>query len=147
MANTDMIFTKSISITAATSMVWEALTIPEQMQQWMSEMPLEILTEWKINESIIIKGHLYKKPFENRGKVLAFECPQHLSYTHLSSISRLDDVTENYCVLNFRLSSAENSTVLQLSISNFPTEIIYRHLAFYWNVTLEQLKKFVEQLR
>lgn len=31
-----------------------------------------------------------------------------------------------------------------LSLSNFPTESIYKHLAFYWDITLELLKKLIE---
>lgn len=67
-----------------------------------------------------------------------------LSYTHLSSISGLKDEPQNYTIFEFRLTPTEGQTSLTFTTRNFPTETIYKHLAFYWNVTLEVLKKFVE---
>ena len=37
-----------------------------------------------------------------------------------------------------------NITELTLTLSNFTTETIYKHLNFYWNTTLEVLKNFIE---
>jgi|GEM_PF-3423452 len=45
----------------------------------------------------------------------------------------------------FALTPGEDGTELSLTLRNFPTEVIYKHLAFYWNVTIVLLKKFVEQ--
>ena len=110
----------------------------------MSETPIEIITDWQIGSSFTIKGTLYKKQFQNNGTVLLFEPESLLRYTHLSSLSRLPDSAENYTVFDFRLTQSQGSTSLTLTINNFPTETIYKHLAFYWNVTLELLKRFIE---
>ncbi len=134
---------KELLIDAPVSKVWAALTVPGQMKQWMAETEIEIISDWKTGEPFIIKGPWYKTGFENKGTLLAFE-PQHIfSYSHLSSLSRLQDIPENYTVLEFRLTGKDDQTRLRLDISNFPTEAIYRHFAFYWNVALEQLRKFV----
>ena len=69
---------------------------------------------------------------------------QALQYSHLSSRSRLPDLTENYVVIGFVLTPQNNQTVVTLTASNFPTEVIYKHLAFYWNVAMELLKKNLE---
>jgi hypothetical protein len=34
---------------------------------------------------------------------------------------------------------------LTVSLRNFPDEVIYRHLAFYWNVAIELIKRSAEQ--
>lgn len=141
LANT---FHKGISVQASAATVWSALTILEKMRQWMSEFPIEVKTNWEIGQPITITGALYKKPFQNNGTVLAFDKEQKLSYTHLSSISRLPDEPTNYSVLEFMLEPDGDMTKLSLTISNFPDETIYHHLAFYWNVTMEMLKKFAE---
>lgn len=136
---------KMIVINAAPSKVWDALTNPELMEQWMSETEIDIITDWQVGNSITIEGAWYKTRFENKGIVLQFE-PEHiLQYSHLSSLSRLQDKTENYSVISFKLTPTENQTTLALTLSNFPTEIICKHLIFYWNVTLEILKKQAEQ--
>ena len=115
------------------------------MKRWMSETEIDIITDWVVGKPINICGDWYKTGFVNKGTVLAFIPEQILSYSHLSSLSRLPDTAENYSLITFTLIPREQSTVLALTLNNFPNEVIYKHLAFYWNVTLELLKKFIEQ--
>jgi uncharacterized protein YndB with AHSA1/START domain len=138
------IVTKTVNIDAPTSKVWEALTNPELMKIWMFEAEIHIITDWKVGTPIVIRGYMNGKDFENNGIVLQFEPEKILQYSHLSSLSRLPDKPENYSLLEFRLAPMENRTTLTLTLSNFPTESIYKHLVFYWNVTLEILKRMIE---
>jgi uncharacterized protein YndB with AHSA1/START domain len=139
-------FNKMVHIHASPSGVWQSLTIPEQMNAWMMpDSKIDILTEWKVGGPIIMRGHMNGKDFENRGIVLKFEPESALRYTHLSSISRLADRPENHSIIDFKLNPAQDQTGLELTLSNFPNQSIYKHLAFYWNVTLEVLKRLVEQ--
>jgi Activator of Hsp90 ATPase homolog 1-like protein len=83
--------------------------------------------------------------FENHGTVLRFQPNTFLQYTHLSSISRLPDKPENYTRIAFRLSPSDGGeTSLNVELENFPTESILRHFDFYWRVTIEVLKQFIE---
>lgn len=141
----DQIFTKTIIINARPSKVWNALTDRILIKKWMAETELEIITDWKTGSPIIIEGDLHGIYFRNAGTVLEFEPERVLKYNHLSSISELPDKMENYSVIEFRLMPEGDQTSLTLTLSNFPTEIIYKHLAFYWNGTLEVIKKLIEQ--
>lgn len=138
-------FATSISINAEPSKVWAALTDPKIISDWMGapEMKLEVETSWKINSPIFIRGFHHIK-FENKGIVLKYIDNELLSYSHLSSVSRLSDKIENYSVLEFVLTTANKQTTLTLSISNFPTETIQKHLAFYWRGTIHRIKEYVE---
>jgi uncharacterized protein YndB with AHSA1/START domain len=136
---------KTIVIDASPSKVWDALTIPALIKQWMSETDIDIVTDWQVGQPIIIKGDWYKAGFKNAGTVLQFEPERMLQYSHLSSLSRLPDTEENHTVLSFTLEPTSGQTTLTLTASNFPTESIYRHFSFYWNVAIVLLKKFVEQ--
>jgi uncharacterized protein YndB with AHSA1/START domain len=136
---------KIISIEATPAAVWEALTNPARMKQWMAETTIEIVTSWEVGSPIIIQGNWHSTRFKNTGRVLRFEPGKCVCYSHLSSLSALPDNTENHTIIEFRLSPQQNSTQLELVLSNFPTEAIYRHFAFYWNVALVLLKKMVEQ--
>lgn len=138
-------FNKTIIIEAHTSEVWQALTTPALMQQWMSETPIEVITTWQVGTPFTISGPWYKSKFENYGKVLQYVPERMLSYSHLSSLSRLPLTDENACIFSFELTPLKGHTSLSFTASNFPTEAIYRHIVFYWNVTLELLKKFVQQ--
>ena len=136
--------TKTVTIAAPASRVWQALTDPEIMKKWMFDSEINILTDWQVGAPIVIRGNFNGKDFENNGTVLRFEPEELLQYSHLSSTSRLPDLPENHSVLDFRLTPGESQTSLTLTLSNFPTESIYKHLAFYWNVTLEVLKRLIE---
>jgi len=137
---------KTIIIKASPSAVWHTLTNPDIMKQWMAEpeMALEIITDWKVGNPIIIKGFHHIK-FENRGTVLQFEPDKALQYNYLSSLSRLPDKPENYSIIGFGLAPIENQTSLTLTINNFPTETIFKHIEFYWGTTIEIMKKLVEE--
>ncbi|PQJ11831.1 SRPBCC domain-containing protein [Flavipsychrobacter stenotrophus] len=135
---------RSVTIHVLASKVWAALTVPELMKQWMSETEIEVITEWKVGSPILIQGPWYKTGFKTYGTVLHNIPYSHLAYTHLSSLSRLPDKPEHYTTLDFRLTEQNNHTVVDLTLSNFPTYAINKHLAFYWNVAIVLLKKFVE---
>ena len=139
-------FNKAVTINASTSQVWHILTTPELMKKWMisDDIEININTDWKVGSPMVIRGNMSGKNFENNGTVLQFEPEKILEYSHLSSTSRLPNRPESYSIIEFRLQPMENLTTLTLTVSNFPTESIYKHLAFYWNVTLEVLKKMIE---
>jgi uncharacterized protein YndB with AHSA1/START domain len=139
------IVTKTVHINAPTSVVWEALTNPELIKKWMSETEINILTDWQVGNPFIIRGILHRIKFENKGTVLQFEPEKILQYSHLSSLSKLPDKPENYSIIEFSLTPMNHQTTLTLTASNFPTETIYKHFAFYWNVTLEILKRMIEK--
>ena len=136
---------KSILIHAPLSTVWKYLTVPELMQQWMGdpEMNIEILTDWKVSASFIVKG-FHHVQFENKGTILQLEPECIFQYSHLSSFSDLPDKAENYTVITFRLNDTGGQTELSVETENFPTEAIFRHWEFYWNGTTQLLKSRIE---
>jgi uncharacterized protein YndB with AHSA1/START domain len=142
-------FSKTVHINAPTAKVWDALTNPALMKKWMSETEseteIDIVTDWEVGSPILIRGRLHRVKFENKGTVLQFEPEKVLQYSHLSSISRLPDKPENYALFEFRLASINNQTTLTVNVSNFPTKVIYKHLAFYWNAAPEVLKRLIEE--
>lgn len=138
-------FSTAALINAAPAEVWAILTTPELMSQWMgeAEMQIKVITDWKINSPILIQGFHHVK-FENKGVILQYDEGSRLSYTHLSSVSRLPDNPESYSIFEFVLTPLEEKTMLTFSIENFPTEVIRKHLEFYWRTTIMGIKKMIE---
>ena len=137
----------STSINASASAVWRALTDPALVKQWMAdpEMRIDVVTDWEVGHPIVVRGWHHVN-FENKGVVLEFEPRSILRYSHLSSVSKLLDTPENYTVIEFRLGRENpESTRLNLAISGFPTESIFRHFDFYWKTTLHLFKQFIEK--
>jgi uncharacterized protein YndB with AHSA1/START domain len=136
----------TIIIKASPSVVWDFLTKPNLARHWMGEpeMGLEIMTDWKVGNPIMIRGFHHVK-FENKGKILESEPDRVLKYDYLSSISRLPDKPENHTIIEFRLTPVNDQTSLTLALSNFPNESIFKHVDFYWKTTIGILKKVIER--
>ncbi len=137
---------KTVLINAPASRVWEYLTHPERMTQWMGEpeMKIEVIADWEVGKAIIIRG-FHHIDFENKGTVLQFEPNKLLQYSHLSSLSRLPDVSENHSIITFSLLPYQEQTAVTVRVEHFPTESIFKHLDFYWKTTVEILKRMIEE--
>ena len=140
-------FSTTVTINATPATVWFVLTDPKSMAAWMGDpgMKLEVETSWKIDSPIAIRGFHHIK-FENKGTILKYDKEQVVSYSHLSSVSRLPDSIENYAVLEFILTPINNQTILAVTVTNFPTETIQKHLEFYWRGTVAKIKEYAENL-
>lgn len=139
------VITRHVHIDAPAADVWDALTNPESMKRWMSDTDIHVVTDRRVGGSFIVRGNLHGVDFENTGRVLRYEPERVFQYSHLSSISELPDEPASYSVVTFRLEPAGTQVLLTLELRNFPTESIYKHLLFYWSVTLEVLKRMVER--
>jgi uncharacterized protein YndB with AHSA1/START domain len=134
----------AIDIHAPINLVWDALTSPALMSAWMSDEAIEVITDWKVGHPISIRGRLHGIGFENKGTVLHCEYEKRISYSHLSSLSRLPDLAGNYSIIDFTLAPMTQHASVNLDLSNFPTEVIRKHLEFYWRTALVSLKRFLE---
>ncbi len=138
-------FSTSVTISSEASNVWRTLTDIELMSKWLGdpEMNIEVQTDWKINSPIFIRG-FHHVNFENKGTILQYDKENRLSFTHLSSVSRLADKKENYTIIEFVLTLIDKQTRLTVNIENFPTETIRKHLEFYWRTTVLTIKERTE---
>lgn len=139
-------FEKTVIINSDPATIWKNLTEPLLIKKWMGEpeMKIEIHTDWKVNSPIVITGFHHVK-FENKGTILQYDENCTLTYTHFSSVSRLADIPENYSVIAFTLTPFENQTALTLKINGFPTVTIFKHLQFFWQTTIEIIKRTIER--
>lgn len=141
-------FSTAATVNAEPAKVWTTLTDLEFMSQWLGdrEMNIKVDTDWKVNSPIFIRG-FHHVNFEIKGIILQYDKEKKLSYTHLSSVSRLADRQENYTILEFILTPVDNKTQLTINIENFPTETIRKHLEFYWRATILRIKTKTEHTK
>jgi len=107
-------------------------------------MEIGIETDWKLGSPMVVSG-FHHSHFRNIGVVLEFKPMERLSYTHLSSLSRLPDEPANFTTVTFSLAPQGEATSLALLVAGFPTVSIFKHLQFYWVGTLGILKQFTER--
>jgi uncharacterized protein YndB with AHSA1/START domain len=138
------IIEKSVLIDVPASSVWNALTNPEIIKQWLFDTEIEVISDWKPGSPIEFRGKFHGKKFEDRGTILASEPGKLLRYTYLSWISKLPDNPENYTTIEFRFLPEPGQTLLNLTQTGFRAKASFEHWNFYWNVTLGILKRVVE---
>ena len=132
----------TITINAPAAKVWQALTTPEMMKQYL--FGAEVVTDWKVGSSIIYKGVWEGKPFEDKGKILKFKPEKLLVSTHWSPLSGVPDSPENYHTVTYELSVQDGGTRVTLTQDNNATEEEKAHSEQNWKMVLDGLKKLLE---
>ncbi|HET6267308.1 MAG TPA: SRPBCC family protein [Acidobacteriota bacterium] len=132
-----------ISIVADAKRVWDALTNPSTIKQYM--FGTEVVSEWKEGGAITWKGEWNGKPYEDKGVILKFVPERQLQYTHFSPTSGKPDLPENYHTVTVELANDGRQTIVRLSQDNNPTEEARIHSEKNWQMMLDGLKKLLEK--
>lgn len=131
-----------VSINAPTSKVWDALTKPELIKQYL--FGTHVTTDWKVGSPITYEGVWEGKPYKDKGKVLQVEKGRLLVSTFWSALAGLPDVPENYQTVSYELSAEGNGTKLTLTQDNNNTQEEASHSEQNWKMVLEGMKKLLE---
>lgn len=140
----ESIFTKNILIQAPAKKIWQVLTDPQWMKQWMSDAEIKVTTDWNVGGPILMQGTLHGRHFENKGIVLEFVPNQKLVYNCWSRLLGLPDKPEHYTKLSFVLNEMDEGTEL-IFTQEFATVYAHdKHAELYWKVTLDIIRKLAE---
>ncbi len=139
-----MKYTAEVStwIKAEPSKVWEALTRPDLVKQYL--FGTDVDTDWKKGSQIRWRGSWEGKAYEDKGVVLDAVPGKLLSYTYWSGMSGLADRPENYMVVTCRLSKEKGGTKLVITQENSPSKEAKEHSEGNWKMVSESIKKIVE---
>jgi uncharacterized protein YndB with AHSA1/START domain len=130
------------TINAPASKVWEALTKPELIKQYLFDT--EVITDWKMGSPITYRGEWEGKPFEDKGKILKFDPERSLVSTHWSPLSGVPDQPENYHTVTYQLSEKDGKTEVTITQDNNATEEEQSHSEENWRTVLAGMKKLLE---
>jgi uncharacterized protein YndB with AHSA1/START domain len=133
----------TITINATASKVWDALTQPDLIKQYL--FGTQVTTDWRVGSPITYKGTWEGKPYEDKGKILRIEPGKLLVSSYWSSMSSLPDVPENYNTVRYELSTDGNGTKLTITQDNNPTPDDANHSEQNWRMVLDGIKKLVER--
>ncbi len=131
-----------VMVDAPASRVWDALTNPELIKQYMFGVDVE--TDWKEGSPITYKGEWEGKPFEDKGVIIWFEPEKTLVSTHWSALSGVPDSPENYHTVRYELKEEGEGTRLTLTQDNNASVEEQAESEKNWKMMLEGLKKVVE---
>lgn len=139
----DKILNKSVFIKASPTKVWDALTNPELIKQWL--FGTNVISDWNVGSPIYFTGEWQGTEYKDKGTILQLEKEKVFQYNYWSGFSGLPDSIEYYSIITFTLESASKGTHLNLTQSNFPTETGYEHSDKNWDTVLEVMKTVIEK--
>ena len=132
----------SRTINAPASKVWDAITKPELIKQYL--FGTDVISEWKVGSPITYKGEWQGKPFEDKGKILKMERGKTLVSTHWSPLSGVPNTPENYHTVSYDLSAKDGHTEVTITQDNNASEDEKRESEQTWNAVLDGMKKLLE---
>ena len=134
----------SVTIEASRADVWDALTNPAKVKQYMHGT--EMSSNWKEGSPIHWRGEWNGKAYEDKGKILEVKPQRLLKYTHWSSLGGSEDKPENYHTVTYELSGDDAKTTLVLTQDNNPTQEDADKMARdNWGPVLNGLKETAEK--
>jgi uncharacterized protein YndB with AHSA1/START domain len=131
-----------ITIHAAPAKVWDALTRPELVKQYM--MGADVKSDWKVGSPLVYTGEYQGKPFEEKGVIKQIERGKLLQATSFSSMSGKEDKPENYVLVTWALHESDGATVVTVSQDSLRNPKAVEGSKANWKGVLEGLKKTVE---
>jgi uncharacterized protein YndB with AHSA1/START domain len=140
--NNNLIAKATITINVPASKVWEALTQPELIKQYL--FGTEVTTDWQVGSPIRYRGVWQGKPYEDKGTIVAAEPGKRLVSTYWSPMSGAADLPENYKNVSYELSHEGSATRLTLTQDNNASEEEARHSSENWTMVLNGMKKLLE---
>lgn len=140
---TGYVATAETQIEAAPALVWQALTDPERIKEWMFGSLVE--SDWQPGSPITWSGEFQGKSYQDKGEILAVEPERLLRMTHFSPLTGAEDVPANYHTVEYRLEPHGDGTHLSLEQDNAGSEDEAAHSAETWSAMLSGLKQYVEK--
>ncbi|HTP10210.1 MAG TPA: SRPBCC family protein [Anaerolineae bacterium] len=132
----------AITIEAPTAKVWNALTQPELIKQYL--FGATVTTDWKVGSPITYEGVWEGKAYKDKGQILEIEPEKLIVSTFWSALSGLPDAPENYQTVRYELSAEGNHTKLIVIQDNNATQAEADHSAQNWSMVLNEMKKLLE---
>ena len=135
--------TAGITIRASAAEVWDALTNPKLIKQYLFGTDCE--SDWKVGSPITYTGTWEGKTYQDKGTILEIVPNKLLKSTYWSSFSGKPDVPESYNTVTFELSPKGSVTALTVTQDNNASKESADHSAQNWNKVLATMKDLVEK--
>lgn len=142
--NHELIVSKSIEINAAPSKVWEVLTNPEIIKEYL--FGTETITDWNPGSDIIFQGEYQGHSYKDKGIVRENIENEKLSYNYWSGFSGLEDKPENYSLITYSLSESVSGTNFTWTQKGFANEEGYKHSDSGMDEFIGKIKVIAEKL-
>ena len=144
----------SVRIAASPQDIWHVLTMPDAGEKWRNA---HFETGWQPGETIEIEATIGTNRYRDKGQVVQARPHSLLQYTYWSKVSGLPDVPGSYSTITIMLEAEGADTRLTVEQLVPPSPVHrgkgweigedsgWKHVDFYWRMTLPALKRVAEE--
>ena len=133
----------STTIKAPVSKVWDALTNPALIKEYL--FGTNTVSDWKVGSPITFSGEWEGKAYVDKGKILAIEKEKFLKYNYYSAFSGKKDEAASYSIITYTVRGEKGHTVFELTQDNFDNAEARDHSEKNWRMIFETMRKMLEK--
>jgi len=142
--NKNLIATSSINIHSTLEKVWDVLTNPEKIKEYL--FGTEVLTDWEIGSTIVFQGEYNGQQYKDKGNVIENKENELIKYNYWSGFSGLEDKPENYSFVTYKIEKLdENSLNFTWHQQGFSSEEGKSHTEQGLRSMLKKVKELAEK--
>jgi len=134
---------RTITINAPLNKVWQALTDPALIKQYL--FGTETISDWERGSTITYKGEWQGQHYEDKGVIIDIIPDRLLHTTYYSSMSGKPDFPEYYANVIYELKAEGDHTVIHFTQDNIETEEALKHSEQNWDGVFAEMKKLLEK--
>ena len=135
----------SATINAPVEKVWEALTDPKLVKEWLFGTDMTV-TAWEVGGQITYAGVWEGKPYQDKGVILEIVPQSLLVSSYWSAFSGLPDSPENYQRVIYALAGeGVGKTRVEITQEGSKTAEGAKHSEDNWNKVLGSMKTLLEK--
>ncbi len=134
----------STIINAPVNKVWEALTNPSLIKQYL--FGTNTITDWKKGSPITYEGEWQGKSYKDKGVIVDIITEKLLHTTYWSSMSGKEDRPENYNNVLYEVEEQNGGILVTISQDNIKDEKELEHMNQNWGIVLDSMKKLLEKV-
>lgn len=137
-----MTITKMIDIACEPKLVFDALTLPDEI---VRHFPLEqVECDARVGGNFVLHGEVGGEPFTDFGRITALEPNRVFAYRHWSTNHGTERSEENELSIRYRLEDRDGSTRLIAEQANITSEDYFALMDGVWDMLLGNLKANLE---
>ncbi|MFK7756031.1 MAG: SRPBCC family protein [Flavobacteriales bacterium] len=142
--SSDLKASSSITINASADSIWNTITNPEKIKQFLYGTETE--TDWKVGSSIKFSGNYNGTEYHDKGNMLENKPNELLKYDYWSSMSGTEDKPENYFIVSYILEKVdEHSTKFTWLQTNMASQQSVEHTEKGLPSMLAEIKRISEE--
>ncbi|HYH74618.1 MAG TPA: SRPBCC family protein [Candidatus Saccharimonadales bacterium] len=135
-------YTTEIHINAPADKVWDALTDPQLLSQYLSDTSID--SDWQKGSAPHITHQWEGEVQEDKAVVLEAEPNKLLKLSYLPALADLPDTPDNYQQITATLAETDGHTLLRIEVLNIRDDFYGQRAPELWGEILGNIKKTIE---